>query len=280
MDKPLPHLPYSEEYRLPKTKYGVEVRVDQFVSGQFKVAIQTTADCSFQQRDNKFECDGKDAEDDGTQWWKTQWLIDEKRAAEERKARMTAYFDQEAEWIEQHKQKFATNLRDAKLYGRYLETNRMKVQMFLNVAAEKSVEQQKADMLNSESQARFSGFSFSAVTDEMETVPWKSVLDRDQDLQEAHHVKQGMQTTANCSLRDDYKRVWAQEDATLQEQPVDDETAKRLREEKWKRVEALHKEQDENLAAFKAHMKERNPLLTTMRPPGVEAPPRRRTYGS
>jgi hypothetical protein len=31
-DKPLPHPPYSDEYVLPKTRYGVPVRPAQFVS--------------------------------------------------------------------------------------------------------------------------------------------------------------------------------------------------------------------------------------------------------
>jgi len=31
-DKPLPHPPYSDEYVLPKTRYGVPVRLAQFVS--------------------------------------------------------------------------------------------------------------------------------------------------------------------------------------------------------------------------------------------------------
>lgn len=35
-EKPLPHPPYSDEYVLPKTKYGIPVRPDQFVSA-FKV---------------------------------------------------------------------------------------------------------------------------------------------------------------------------------------------------------------------------------------------------
>jgi hypothetical protein len=37
LDKPLPHPPYSDEYVLPKTKYGIPVRPDQFVS-LFKVS--------------------------------------------------------------------------------------------------------------------------------------------------------------------------------------------------------------------------------------------------
>ena len=40
MDKPLPHPPYSSEYTLPKTKYGIEVRADQFVSVNFTQQLE------------------------------------------------------------------------------------------------------------------------------------------------------------------------------------------------------------------------------------------------
>jgi hypothetical protein len=182
--------------------------------------------------------------------------------------------------MELHKQKFATNPREAKLYESYLEAQRKKAKETLCAAAEKSDAETKADLLKAASQARFSGFSFSAFEDEIESGTSQPVLDRVQDVQRALSEKQRNQEKPECSLVADYERVQCQEEAAHEKQSVDPETAKRLLEEKWKKVEAVQKEQREQFAAFKALMKERNPLLTTMREPGQEAPPRRRMYSN
>jgi hypothetical protein len=238
------------------------------------------AECLFQQRDNNFEWDGKDAEDDGAQWWKSQWAIDDKIASSERKLWRAARDKQEVEWMELHKQKFATNPREAKLYEGYLEAQRKKAKEALCAAAEKTDAETKVELLEAASQARFSDFSFSAFEEEIESGTSQSVLDRVQDVQRALLENQRNQEKPECSLVSDYERVQCQEEAAHEKQSVDPETAKRLLEEKLKKVEAAHRKQKEHFAAFKALMKERNPLLTTMREPGQEAPPRSRMYCS
>ena len=90
--------------------------------------------------------------------------IDQNRVSEQTQTLDT--WPGEDEWIKQHRQNYATTPSEAKGYEVYRETQRDR--RSLCAAAEKSDEEQKAHQLSASSHAHFYGFSFSALSGEME----------------------------------------------------------------------------------------------------------------
>jgi hypothetical protein len=122
-NKPLPPLPFAPEHRLPKTKYGIPVRPDQFVSTS-TIVSQKRLDhlliIHFKQRNNLFEMGGgRDREDDGTRWWETQWKIDDEITRKEQEARWALRDAGEQAWVEERQRYVATTPEQKKFLEDY-----------------------------------------------------------------------------------------------------------------------------------------------------------------